>query len=131
MGSRTTARRLAMQAVFQSEVSKEDIKRSLVNLFDEEKLTQEAKEFADRLANGIDSHRSEIDATIQKLSKNWSFDRISLVEKSILRLAIYEMTHEKDTPKAVVINEAIELAKRYSSEESAAFIHGILGSAVV
>jgi N utilization substance protein B len=131
MGKRTTARRLAMQAIYQSEISKTDIDQALDNLFEEEGIPEETKTFARHLAKEAQNNKDKLDSKITEFSKNWSIDRISMINKSILRLAFYELLFEKDTPKPVVINEALELAKKYSDEESAKFINGILGSAVV
>jgi N utilization substance protein B len=132
MGSRSTSRRIAMQAVFQSEMSGLDIDTSVSNIVEEEKdLSADSRKFAERLAANVLEKREELDEMITKLSKNWTIDRMSLVDKCILRLALYEMKYEKDTPKAVIINEALELSKRYSDERSSSFINGILGAAVV
>jgi len=131
MGKRSTARRLAMQAIFQAELSGTDISDALKNLFEEEDISADGQEFATHLASAVIENKGKIDSKIAELSKNWSISRIAALDKSILRLAVYELMFEKDTPKAVVINEAIELAKRYSDEESAKFINGILGSVVV
>lgn len=131
MGKRTTSRRLAMQALFQTEVAATDVDHALDSLFDEENLTENTKEFSKKLAAGVLAKKDEIDKKITEYSKKWSIERIDPINKSILRLAIYELIYEKDTPKAVIINEAVELAKRYSDEESVKFINGILGSAVV
>jgi N utilization substance protein B len=130
MGKRSTARRLAMQAIYQSEISGIDIDQSLDNLFEDE-VTEEAKTFARQLARGVQTNKLFLDKKVAELSKNWSIDRINIINMSILKLALYELLHEKGTPRPVVINEALELAKRYSDEESAKFINGILGSAVV
>lgn len=131
MGSRSTSRRLAMQALYQSALSNTDVREALISLFNEESLTEDAKTFSENLINGITEKAAELDRKISEISKNWSLDRISPVDKSILRLAMYEIMYEKDTPRAVVINEAIELAKRYSDEDSSRFINGILGAVVV
>jgi len=131
MGKRTTSRRLAMQAIYQSELSKTSIDEALTNLFEEEELAEETREFTSRLAKGVLCKKEALDRKINEFSKNWEIGRISMINKSILMLALYELIYEKDTPKAVVINEALELAKRYSDPESAKFINGILGSAVV
>ncbi|MFH1709822.1 MAG: transcription antitermination factor NusB [bacterium] len=131
MGKRATARRFAMQAVYQSEISKINVDKALENLFEEERTIEETREFSRRLAEGVQSNKEELDKSIKNLSKNWDIDRINMINKIILRLALYELLYEKDTPKAVVINEALELAKRYSDPESAKFINGILGSAVI
>ena len=131
MGSRSTARRVAMQAIYQSDVSSVDIEEALDGLFKEEKMTDEARDFSKKLAIGVIKAKDELDGRIKDFSKNWTVDRISPVDRSILRIALFELIHEKDTPRAVIINEAIELAKRYSDENSASFINGILGAAVV
>jgi N utilization substance protein B len=131
MGKRTTSRRLAMQAIYQSELSKTSIDEALANLFGEEELAEETREFTRRLAEGVLGKKEALDKKIKEFSKNWEIDRISMINKSILMLALYELIYEKETPKAAVINEALELAKRYSDPESAKFINGILGSAVV
>lgn len=131
MGKRSTARRLAMQAIFQSELSKTDVADALENLFADEDVTEDGRKFASHLASAVIKNKEKIDEKIIELSRNWSLDRIAALDKSILRLAIYELIFEKDTPKAVVINEAIELAKRYGDENSAKFVNGILGSAVI
>ena len=131
MGKRNTSRRLAMQAIYQSELSKTSIDEALTNLFEEEKLTEETREFTKRLAEGALGKKDDLDRKIKEFSKNWEIGRISMINKAILMLAFYELLYEKDTPKAVVINEALELAKRYSDPESARFINGILDSAVV
>jgi len=131
MGKRTTSRRLAMQAIYQSELSKTSIDEALTNLFEEEELAEETREFTKRLAEGVLDKKDDLDRKIKEFSKNWEIGRISMINKAILMLALYELIYEKDTPKAVVVNEALELAKRYSDPESAKFINGILGSAVV
>jgi N utilization substance protein B len=131
MGSRSTSRRIAMQAIFQADASKTDINDALENLFKEENITDDVKDFSVKLATGVEQSKNDIDDKIKVFSKNWKIDRINLVNKAILRLALYEMMFLKDTPKAVIINEALELAKRYSDEDSAKYINGILGSAVV
>jgi N utilization substance protein B len=131
MGKRTTSRRLAMQAIYQSELSKTSIDEALTNLFGEEELAEDTREFTKKLAEGVLGKKEDLDRKIKEFSKNWEIGRISMINKAILMLALYELIYEKDTPKAVVINEALELAKRYSDPESAKFINGILGSAVV
>jgi len=131
MGSRSTARRLAMQAIYQSEVSHTAMIDALNNLFEDENLTPDAMEFSKKLAFGVENNKGEIDAIISGMSKSWSLERIDAVSKSILRLALYEMMIEKKSPKAVVINEAILLAKRYSDDTAAKFINGVLDAAVV
>lgn len=83
--------------------------------------------FAMRLAQGVEAHMEQIDEKITAFSHNWNKERISRVALSVLRLATYEMFFEEDIPVSVSINEAVELAKKYGSEDDAPFINGILG----
>jgi len=82
--------------------------------------------FADGLIRGVIEHLAEIDEKICKYAKNWDFRRIAAVDRSILRLAIYEITYRDDIPPVVSINEAVDIAKRFSTEESGRFVNGIL-----
>ena len=127
MGKRSTSRRLAMQAVYQAEVSGIGIDEALKNLLEEEKYIPETVEFAQKLARAAWDKIKENDKIIEKLSVDWPLDRIGKVDHSILRLALYEID-AGETPASVVIDEAVELAKKYSSREAAKFINGILGS---
>ena len=85
----------------------------------------EILKFAQQLLTGVHDNRPELDQNIEQISKNWALARMSVTDRNILRLALYELTHIK-TPKPVVINEAIELAKKFGSKESSAFVNGIL-----
>jgi len=82
--------------------------------------------FADPLIRGTLEHRDEIDAHIRRIAKNWELHRIAVVDRNILRLAIFEMLHREDIPPVVSINEAIDIAKKFSTEESGKFVNGIL-----
>ncbi|MFA6170556.1 MAG: transcription antitermination factor NusB [Candidatus Margulisiibacteriota bacterium] len=127
MGKRTTSRRLAMQALYQAEISNNSIEESLKNLFEAEKFIDETVGFSEKLAKQAWIDRDGSDQIIVKLSVDWPLDRIGKVDRSILRLALSELK-SGETPQSVVINEAVELAKKYSSEEAAKFINGILGA---
>jgi len=86
----------------------------------------EIREFSNALLRGVMAHRDEIDKEIQSSSKNWKINRMALVDRNILRLAVYELAHCADIPKRVSINEAIELGKKFGSEDSGSFINGVL-----
>jgi N utilization substance protein B len=92
----------------------------------EKMLSPEIRDFTTTLVTGVIEHRDEIDAFIQECSTNWSLERIGLVERNILRLAIYELCFLPEIPPNVTINEAVEVAKKYGTEEAPAFINGIL-----
>ena len=85
-------------------------------------------DFAKSLYNGVVSHSEELDAIIEQFLTGWKLNRISRVNLSILRLAVYEIKYVEDVPVSVAINEAVELAKKYSGQEDASFVNGILGS---
>ena len=127
MGKRNTARRLAMQCLYQHDMKKSDFEDILSDTILEGSYIDQTKDFALNLSRGTYEKLPEIDKIIKERSKDWSFDRIAKIDKSILRVSIYEMLF-MDTPVSVVINEAIEMAKKYSTEESVKFINGILGS---
>ena len=93
-----------------------------------EGIDDESKEFIIEETDGVCEHLSEIDETIDRHAKGWSTGRMSKVDLAILRLAVYEMLYSDKTPLSVAINEAVEFAKKYSSDEAPAFINGILGS---
>ena len=86
----------------------------------------EIQPFAERLVRGVREHLAELDAQIQGASKNWRLERMARVDRNLLRLALYELKHVDDVPAKVAINEAIEIAKRYGTSESPAFVNGIL-----
>lgn len=127
MGKRSTSRRLAMQALYQAEISGIDIEGALRNVFESEKFIPETRDFASNLARAAWESREAIDRIIADLAIDWPLDRIGKVDRGILRLAIQELKMG-ETPASVVIDEAVELAKKYSSGEAAKFINGILGT---
>jgi N utilization substance protein B len=86
----------------------------------------EIRLFAEPLIRGTLQHRDEIDALITSIAKNWEFRRIAAVDRNILRLAIFEMLHREDIPPAVSINEAVDIAKKFSTQDSGKFVNGIL-----
>lgn len=102
---------------------------------DDEDETPQEKAFDEELASalvaGVSEHRSQLDETLSKLSQKWRVERLARVDRNILRLALYELAHcQAQVPARVVINEAIELAKRFGSEEAPAFVNGMLDSAL-
>lgn len=117
MGKRRAAREQAFKYIFQSEINDE------LTLENETPFTQQ-------LVNGVFAHKEEIDQLIKDHLINWSFERISLVDKAILRIAIYEILFEADIPYAVSINEAVELARKYGDDASSKFINGLLSNIV-
>ncbi len=126
MGHRRKAREYALQALYMHETvnrgPEELVSLSWVN----REITDNIREFAISLIRSSVAHLETIDGLIKKHSKNWSFERLTAVDKSILRLCICEMLFYSDIPPAVTINEGIELGKLYGGESSGQFINGIL-----
>lgn len=116
-----------MQALYQAEVANIDIDEALNNLISNEKFIPETVEFASVLARAAWKERHVNDKIIETLATDWPLDRLGKVDHSILRMAFFELK-EGETPASVVINEAVELAKKYLNDDSAKFINGILGA---
>ncbi|MDR3053210.1 MAG: transcription antitermination factor NusB [Coriobacteriales bacterium] len=125
--ARSAARRKTLQILYQSEIAG----LSAQQILDEELCVDEVGlpcDFTRMLLAGISEHAAEIDGLIATTSANWSIERMPLVDKSILRLAIFEMLYVSDVPHSVSINEAVELAKDFGGEdESSRFVNGVLG----
>jgi N utilization substance protein B len=130
MASRRKARESALQMLFQWDLGKgepEDVQRlfwSNTQRVDDDSL----RLFANDLFRGVVQAAAQIDGVIRKHADNWRMERMAAVDRNILRLGIYELIHRKDTPAAVIINEALEVAAKFSGEESVQFINGVLDS---
>lgn len=126
MGHRRKAREYALQGLYMHEVSETPVETLIKLEWAENPIPDPIREFAVALIEGSISNIRIIDELIIKYSKNWKFERLSAVDKSILRISIYAMMFLKDIPVAVTINEGIELGKIYGGESSGQFINGIL-----
>ncbi|OHD63549.1 MAG: transcription antitermination factor NusB [Spirochaetes bacterium RBG_13_51_14] len=126
MGHRRKAREYALQGLYMHEISKTPAEELVKLEWIDKNISDNIREFAVTLIEGSIGHIDAIDEIIIKHSKNWKFERLSAVDKSILRLSIYAMLHHKDIPVIVTINEGIELGKIYGGESSGQFINGIL-----
>lgn len=126
MSRRRRAREAAMQILFQADFDREaDLSEIRKRFWEDHPADAETRAFADDLVEGATAHREEIDERLRRISEHWSVSRMSPVDRNLIRSAIYELLY-KETPSRVVINEAIEIAKRYGTEESGAFVNGIL-----
>lgn len=124
---RRRAREYALQFLFQSDFGDgKHRKNNLKQFLSEKENDPEVKNFASEIINGTISALDEIDSVIKKTAEHWVLERMAAVDRNILRFAVYELLYCNDIPSAVTINEAIEIAKKYSTSESAAFINGIL-----
>jgi len=115
-----------MQILYQREVTGEGVALILsARTFSDE--DGEPSEFCRALLAGVDAHQTSIDATIERTSEHWTLGRMPLVDRNILRIAVYELLYEDAIPDSVTINEAVELAKTYGGDDSSKFVNGILG----
>ena len=129
--SRREAREHVMKLLFQKEFIQEKDQDAQVEWYLERfKVGKSHHDFILGEYNGTTQHREEIDEIIATSSKNWKTNRMAKLDLTILRLAIYEMYYEEDIPNNVAINEAVELAKKYSGDDSPAFINGLLANVV-
>lgn len=126
MGARRKGRELAVQALYQIELAG-DASAGGLNLFwQQAEASSHAKEFAMGLVAGVRERQAAIDELITQCSEHWRFERLSRVDLCVLRLATYELLATPNVPTSVVLDEAIEIARRFGTEESATFVNGIL-----
>jgi N utilization substance protein B len=123
---RTKARDLALQYLYQLDLCGPDLAPVAREFIHGEDGDEETRRFAMRLIEGTLENRPEIDRTVQGVAQNWNVARMAVIDRNVLRLATYELLHCPDIPPKVAINEAIELGKRFSTQNSGAFINGIL-----
>lgn len=153
MGTRREARERAVQFLFQHDLNPAaDLEEALERFWDSQRAAVPAGDgprpaptppaprppptaaetavrlFAEPLIRGTLEHRDELDLHIQKHAKNWALNRMAVVDRNILRLAVFEMLHRPDIPPVVSINEAVDIAKKYSTDDSGKFVNGILDS---
>lgn len=126
MGVRREGRENAVQALYAIELGTAQPREAIRLFWEANRFKTAAKEFAIELLNGILEKSTELDARISEKSPNWSISRMSKIDLAIIRLAAYELIYREDIPKNVTINEAIEIAKKFGSEETPAFVNGIL-----
>jgi len=126
MGQRRKARECALQILFQLEFNAGDPPALIEGYWEHQKVSREIREHGTWIVEKILDNGEAIDGAIQSASKNWRLSRMAVVDRNILRIAVCELLYEKTLVPAIVMNEAIEIAKRYSGEESAVFVNGVL-----
>ncbi|MFH1904176.1 MAG: transcription antitermination factor NusB [bacterium] len=134
MGSRRKGRELVLTLLYRAEFSSDkNIKRAIENIIkldptglDTEQYGSNIADFAEDLFRGVLANRETIDKLLEKYLEHWEIDRVAVIDKSIMKMAIYEILFRDDIPDVVSINEAVELAKKYSTENSGGFVNGIL-----
>ncbi len=125
-GKRREGRQAAMQYLFAHDVHGQSSTPESQAFWDLHMAKPDVREYAERLIKGILAHREEVDARIASVLQNFSFERLGTVDRNILRLAVYELLHEQDVPRPVVINEAIEIAKVFGDTQTRVFVNGVL-----
>jgi N utilization substance protein B len=126
MGKRRAAREDALQVLFELEFNDVGAEEVLTRHWAEKKTEKAVEEYAGWLVRGIIARRQEIDEIVQNSAEHWRISRMALVDRNILRIAAFELLEEKFLTPGIVINEAIEIAKRYSGDEAAVFVNGVL-----
>jgi N utilization substance protein B len=127
-GTRRRARTAALQALYEADTSHHGAIEALARIVADQRLSGEPATFARGLIEGVLAHQDQIDRTIAEAAPAWPVEQLPAIDRNILRLAIGEMLGDNGTPAAAVINEAVELAKSFGSENSAKFVNGVLGS---
>lgn len=128
VGTRRKARILALHTLYQSELTATPATEKFSLLCENFEVSKKSIPYAQHLIDGIAQHWEEINQLIQDNASNWRLDRMSVIDRNIMRIATFEMCYQDDVPPSVAIDEAIEVAKQYSTDEAAPFINGVLDS---
>jgi N utilization substance protein B len=126
LGARRKAREIALQLLYQMEVNPGEPREAVELFWKGISASQPVKEFVNRIVEGVHVRQEEIDKLLAKHSEHWRLDRMDMVDKSILRMGVFEIMFCADIPVKVAMNEAVDLGKKFGAEESGAFINGIL-----
>jgi N utilization substance protein B len=127
MGKRRQARELALRILYELELkSEDDPGAGPSELWRRQAVRDDVRTFAESLVRGTRAHQTKIDELITRFAEHWELDRMAVVDRNLLRLGIYELLWGGDVPPKVVINEALEVARKYSTEESTRFLNGLL-----
>ena len=127
-GARHKAREVALQVLYEIDCVNHNSEESISNILSRIEVAEDAVSFAKELIDGVLKNRVQLDQSIKDFAPAWPLDQISIIDRNILRLAIFEILHDNKIPVKVAINEAVELAKTFGSNNSSRFINGVLGS---
>ncbi len=127
-GARHKAREVALQVLYEIDAVGHNSEEALNHILVRIEVSEDVTGFARELVNGVLQNRDELDQNIRDFAPAWPLDQISIVDRNILRLAIFEILHDNKIPVKVAINEAVELAKTFGSNNSSRFVNGVLGS---
>ena len=131
MGQRRRAREYALQMLFQVDLTGSSPREVFGHFWHGQDAGEPVRSFAERLVLGVTESQSEMDRWIAESAENWRIERMAVVDRNVLRMAVFEMLRDPETPPVVIIDEAIEVAKKFGSEESGSFINGDGSIAVV
>jgi transcription antitermination protein NusB len=124
--SRRTSREFALQGLFQIDVVDADVQQAITHVLEQEGAEVDPL-FVRELITGTTNNREKIDEILTRHTTGWDLSRMANVDRNVLRMAVYEMLHHNETPSSVVVNEAVDLAKGFSTPESGKFVNGVLG----
>jgi transcription antitermination protein NusB len=127
-GARHKAREIALQVLYEIDSVGHSPEEALSRTLSGAKISEDIAGFVNILVNGVIQNREQMDRNIQDFAPAWPLDQISIIDRNILRLAIFEILHDNKIPVKVAINEAVELAKTFGSNNSSRFVNGVLGS---
>lgn len=128
MKARRRARAVVLQCLYEMDYTSHSFDAAFHHHLEDQPLIAKSRDFAYRLGQGTSANRKLLDDIISELAPEWPIDQIATVDRNVLRIAIYELLFEADTPPKVAINEAVELAKKFGSDSSPRFVNGVLGS---
>ena len=128
MGTRRQARELAMQALFYMDIQKDASEEMLEHFCGCFCPSKKSRPFLTKLVSGVLGTKDQIDALVERFSQNWKIDRMSSVDRNVMRIAVYELLYCDDIPPKVSINEAVDIGKKFGTQDSGAFINGIMDS---
>lgn len=128
MSKRKNARELILKVLFQVDVGKLPVGEALETAFEQVRPSEDDRAYVEEIVRGVVAEEEQLDQIIGNLAEGWRLDRLAKVDKNVLRTALYELQHKPEFSAGVVINDAVETAKKYSTEDSGRFVNGILGS---
>lgn len=126
MGARSTAREAALQMLYALDSTGLDVERVIADYWKEAPGDPEGRDYANQLVRGVASSLTSTDALIEAASQNWRIGRMSRVDRNVLRIGAWELSQRLEVPRAVILDEAVETAKRFGNEDSGAFVNGVL-----
>lgn len=128
MKIRRQAREAALQALYEIDCTRHTSAQALQNRMEGTELPRDGLEFALSLVDGVIAHRSELDSVIAKHAPEWPVDQLAVVDRNVLRIALFELLYLQDVPLKVAVNEAVELGKTFGSDTAPRFVNGVLGA---